>query len=193
MGADRGYGGARPDLGPESPFPNLAAGRGPANGDRGGRLSLAGAFGALFLAIGVYMPFFPGVPRRARAVAGGDRDRHRDSDAGEARGAAAGRMAVGPDRPAAGDPGGDRSRRRGRLRAGRLRAGHGRDSGRGRDLGAVLEPVVRADRRLRRAPAAGAGGRLRPRAALGLGELRRRQPACRAPRSIFCPAPRSCG
>ena len=59
MGADRGYGGTRPDLGPESPFPNLAAGRQPANGDRGGRLSLAAAFGALFLAIGVYMPFFP--------------------------------------------------------------------------------------------------------------------------------------
>lgn len=59
MGADRGYGGARPDLGPESPFPNLAAGGRPANGDGGGRLSLAGAFGALFLAIGVYMPFFP--------------------------------------------------------------------------------------------------------------------------------------
>ncbi len=59
MGADRGYGGARPDLGPESLFPNLAAARQPANGDRGGRRSLAGAFGALFLAIGVYMPFFP--------------------------------------------------------------------------------------------------------------------------------------
>ena len=59
MGADRGYGGARPDLGPESPFPNLAAERKPANGDRGGHLSLASAFGALFLAIGVYMPFFP--------------------------------------------------------------------------------------------------------------------------------------
>ncbi|HEY8267388.1 MAG TPA: MFS transporter [Xanthobacteraceae bacterium] len=59
MGADRGYGGARPDLGPESPFPNLAAGGKPANGGRGGRLSLAGAFGVLFLAVGVYMPFFP--------------------------------------------------------------------------------------------------------------------------------------
>ena len=59
MGADLGYGGPRPDLGPESPFPNLAAGRKPANGDGGGHLSLASAFGALFLALGVYLPFFP--------------------------------------------------------------------------------------------------------------------------------------
>lgn len=61
MGADRGYGGARPDLGPESPFPNLAAGPERANraGGRPDRASLAGAFGALFLALGVYLPFFP--------------------------------------------------------------------------------------------------------------------------------------
>src|SRR3972149_2189532 len=61
MGADRGYGGTRPDLGPESPFGSLASA--PEAGKRGGAgpggASLAAAFSALFLTIGVYMPFFP--------------------------------------------------------------------------------------------------------------------------------------
>jgi PPP family 3-phenylpropionic acid transporter len=63
MGVNRGSSGAHPDLGPESPAASLTAlpdpaiaippGRGP------GRVELSAAYGAFFLAIGVYQPFFP--------------------------------------------------------------------------------------------------------------------------------------